>query len=76
MVQVKDWRANQNGDAGSLEVESFVPGQQEGREVPFYNELTMAAVQAQVTCISFAPVNFDFCISDTFRLVCMPSLLH
>lgn len=48
MLQVKDWRAGQNKDVGSLEVESFVGGNQQGRQIPFYNDLTVQAVTSQV----------------------------
>lgn len=48
-AQVKNWRAGQNQDLGSLEVEGFVPGQQEGRDLPFYNELAYSSIQHQKT---------------------------
>ena len=48
-MQVKDWRAGQGKDPGSLEIESFIAGEHQGRQIPFYNELTMQAVQAQVS---------------------------
>lgn len=46
-AQVKKWRAGQNKDMGSLEVESFLPGAGQGQDVPYYNQLCYAAVQHQ-----------------------------